>query len=276
MKEGSLVLKEFLLKYSVFGEGDNAILAFHGFNQSRTQVEFLSQNENLKQFRLISVGLFHHESVVSGEVLKERPISTEEFGQLIRSLCEKESFHNFSLLGYSIGCRLCLELIVQMPDRVNNAVLIAPDGISRNKWYFFLMNSFVGKNIFQFALKRIDIVRNLNELFFKIGLTSSFERKVAAKALEKKENIELVWRTWSTYKKIYPAKESWTASLNEFEIPSCFIFGKYDKLIPAEISQELIKLNNQFCKVMLLDSGHDLLNNKHSDLISQCLNSFSL
>src|SRR5207249_923794 len=59
-----------------------------------------------------------------------------------------------SLLGYSMGGRVCLTIVQSIPATIDKAVLIAADGLEINLYYYFFTRTFIGSKIFKYMLEK--------------------------------------------------------------------------------------------------------------------------
>ena len=57
------------------------------------------------------------------------------------------------VLGFSLGGRIALSLYQAQPENVEKLILLAPDGLIVNFWYWFSTQTWIGNNIFSFSMK---------------------------------------------------------------------------------------------------------------------------
>jgi 2-succinyl-6-hydroxy-2,4-cyclohexadiene-1-carboxylate synthase len=119
--EGMIVVEQYQFCYSVWGEADHfPILFLHGFMGDRQ--EFSSITTALtSQFRCLSLDLpGHGKTIVAGNETGYRMPQT---AQAIISLLDQLNIPQCFLVGYSMGGRLALYLMIHFPERFTKVVL---------------------------------------------------------------------------------------------------------------------------------------------------------
>src|SRR6185437_10973172 len=59
-----------------------------------------------------------------------------------------------SLLGYSMGGRVALTILENMPANIDKVTLAATDGLSVNFYFWFFTRTYIGKKIFRNMLEK--------------------------------------------------------------------------------------------------------------------------
>ena len=57
------------------------------------------------------------------------------------------------MLAYSMGGRVALQLLQVMPEQIASLVLMAPDGLHKNKWQWLATKTKIGNLIFRSVMK---------------------------------------------------------------------------------------------------------------------------
>ena len=125
------------LEYLTFGKGSNIILAFHGFG--RKAEDFLLFEKILEEkYTVISFNFFHHgNSSYPNDRIEKNTLSVEELNDFFEYFLKEKNISRFSLMGYSMGGKICLSLLEKFANRIDDIFLFAPDGIKINFWYGF-------------------------------------------------------------------------------------------------------------------------------------------
>src|SRR5688572_691438 len=107
-----------------FGTGSEILFAFHGFGEEgRT---FLNLQESLgKYFTVYSIDLPFH----GGTVVRQGHPGQKEIYEIMHMMIQQTGTENFSLAGYSMGGKICLDLAGRFAPQINRMILLAPDGI---------------------------------------------------------------------------------------------------------------------------------------------------
>ena len=78
--------------------------------------------------------------------------TVEKLVEIIKQVLPN-NLKTFYLLGYSMGGRIALRLLQQIPKQIEKVVLLAPDGLHKNFWYRFATHTIVGRNLFYKSMK---------------------------------------------------------------------------------------------------------------------------
>ena len=144
------------LAYRRYGTGESVLIAFHGFGQS-SQVYKSFNTLAGNQFTVFAMDLFSHgnSQYVSRELLTKT-----DWQRLIGAFLQDQTIQRFSLAGFSLGGRFALATVEAFADRLDQLILIAPDGITRNGWYSLATNSGAGRRLFRYLLR--DLPKSLS------------------------------------------------------------------------------------------------------------------
>ncbi|WP_027002995.1 alpha/beta fold hydrolase [Hugenholtzia roseola] len=153
-----------------------------------------------------------------GKVLEKREIQL-----CLSNLFDLYQIQTFTLLGYSLGSRLAMEVALLFPEKVEKLTLLAPDGILPNFWYR-AATSFWGSPLFQIFLK---LERN-KHFFSKLILSGlDFSKKLGGKFLlfrevlfflqseKKTQELENQWLLYAKIEARENRKQLFPASKNK-------------------------------------------------------------
>src|SRR5690242_7478922 len=83
------------IHYTKSGDGEKALLTFHGYGQDNTVFN------NYRGYTFYHIDLFFHGKSVWDK--GEESLEKDEWKKLIEDILIKENIHSFSLLGFSMG-----------------------------------------------------------------------------------------------------------------------------------------------------------------------------
>jgi len=131
------------LHYLQWGCGRRLLLAFHGYgNDARIFIPFSEYLSS--EYTILSFDLPHHGASKWQEGAK---LTRQEVFDLTAAVMTKYNVEKVSLLGYSMGGRVCLSIVESMPERIDKVALIAADGLTINFYYYFLTRTWFGKKL---------------------------------------------------------------------------------------------------------------------------------
>ena len=210
------------------------------------------------QYTIYSIDLFYHGK--SSWLPRSNPLQKEEWFATITRFLNERQIDNFSLVGFSLGGRFALTLIERFAHRIQEVILIAPDGIKPNRWYWLASHTCFGKyllktlildpSLFLAALKVADRIRlaNTGLLHFAIKNMSTVKQRYA------------VYHRWILLRNIQPNISEVIEECNSHVFSVNIYLGKHDQIVKEKPVLSFCKrLNNKH--LHFLPTGHHALIN---------------
>ena len=147
MQHFFLPYKSSTISYYAWGTGDKMLVCFHGYGENALSFSCLATH--LPDYSIIAIDLPNHGETAWQETGDLFP---ETLLQIVLQICGNQP-QRISLMGYSMGGRVCMQLVQLAPEIVERLVLIAPDGFNRNFWYNFSTQTVIGNKLFHFSMK---------------------------------------------------------------------------------------------------------------------------
>jgi pimeloyl-ACP methyl ester carboxylesterase len=256
------VYKETEICFDFKGSGPSVIVCLHGFGENMDSFTFLS-NTLGKQYTLLCIDLPFHGATKWRKELLFKP---SELLQIIEQILERSGFgakHTFSFLGYSLGGRIALQLLQMIPERIDRIVLIAPDGLRVNFWYWLGTQTYIGNKLFYATMQHPEWFFAMTNFAYKIGFLNKSIIKFLHYYLDDKEARLMLYKRWTTLCKFRPNLPQVRKNITEHKIPVRFIFGSYDRIILDKRS-DAFKKDTENVKILVLNAGHQLLKEKYA------------
>lgn len=255
--------------YYKFGTGPKAVICFHGYGERGDKFSFLEKYAGAV-FTFYSFDLPGH-----GHTKWDKQLSftLADLEQVLRQLIQNEKLpaSKFSVLGYSLGGRLSLALLEAVPGAIDRLVLLAPDGLKLNGWYWFATQTKLGNRLFRFTMKHphwfLWFISFLNQL--KLINKSVF--KFVKHHIKDKEIREELYYRWTMLRKIRPDVAAIKKLIVKNEIQVSLLYGKHDRIIVTSPATRFRKNIEPFCVIKIIESGHQLLHEKHAKDICEAL-----
>lgn len=223
-----------------------AMVALHGF--ARPLEDHLIWREHWPEdARLISIHLLHHGG--SGPVDPVSPpdaaIPPATLFAHIQHIVRREGCdpEDMDLIGYSIGGRIALTLLVEAPDVWGQILLLAPDGFRKAPLYDLTVNTRLGGFLWQ-TLDRH--AAGVNAAVTRLGRWGILPKHLVQFALfhtETPEMREMVWRGWRAHRLCWPATQEVARTLTGRQHGRVdLVFGLKDRVIPVSNAARLKRL----------------------------------
>lgn len=268
MSPGFLTYKSSRIAYYQFGLGSRPVICFHGYGEDGSSFDFLAAFAD-PQFRFYAIDLPFHGKTEWNEGL----LFTDE--DLV-SIVEQITAHTakaMMLLGFSLGGRMALSLYQLIPGKVEKLILLAPDGLKVNFWYWLSTRTWFGSRFFKFTMEHPGWFFAILKVFHKIRLVNpSIFKFVNQHIGDKKVRLELYDR-WISLKNVRPDLSKIKKLICSHNTPVHLFYGKHDRIILSSVGQKFKKGIEEHCELTILLSGHQVLHERHAGKIVASLTS---
>lgn len=250
------------------GHGPKILLAFHGIGQTgltcfESFAELLGDQYTIYAFDLFFHG--HSKGVHGNDDFSDQDIVTKPLWKsLISEFLHQKNINRFDIVAFSMGGRFALATIEAFSQQIDNAFLIAPDGISEHPLYTLASRFWPTRKLFHRVLKNPDSLIKAAGFFQKLGLIHNSLIRFTQYMLADPKRQETIYRSWLAFRML------------KFDIPAIYqkrtdtriylFIGKHDKLLKAKDVKKLSGLlpKEQY---FLLPAGHSNLVDKASVII---------
>jgi len=248
------------IHYLHFGSGDDVILALHGYGEHAGSFGFLEKQVHAG-FRLIAIDLPYHGNTLWNE---ERPITNTDlfniFQQILDQLCVGISA--FILMGYSMGGRLALSFTETYPDSVLRLVLLAPDGLKINFWYWLATQTKTGNRLFHFTMKRPFWILKWLQFSKRFHLLNKSIYKFVQYYLHDQKIRDQLYHRWTCLRLCRPDLNKIRLIIRKKELPVRILYGKHDRIILSVRGRNFSQGIEAYCQIHIINEGHYVLQKK--------------
>jgi len=254
------------LHYYSWGSGKKLLLAFHGYGNSAGIFEPFVE-PLCHEFTILSFDLPHHGlSRWQGAA----PLPVAAFVEGIQALMAEHGVQQASLMGYSMGGRVCMSLLVQAPALADKLLLLAPDGLTAGGMYRFLTRTVAGRWVFRSLIERpagyIGVLKLLRR--WKLIKPSLYE--FAMFYIEDRNMRLTLAKRWPSVSAFLPRRAQVRATIRKYNTPVFIFMGRHDKIIPPQLAFRFQK-GLKTVHVQVLERGHRIFDLSNAALIAQSL-----
>ena len=242
-------------------EPTELVLCLHGFGRNPEDFEIFA-HELKDNERMVAIGFWSHEGSDSFTPKElQEGLSVADWVAQFNSILNHYGVEKCRLLSYSMGGRLGLMLIQESGRNISSAKFLASDGLTRNKLYAFTVGTLLGRSIANGLKKKGSIVIHLARLLKNLKLLPVMLFRFVEFYMHERAMREQVFDVWMGYRKCYPKMKFIAQSIEQNTIPTEFIFGKYDVVIPWKHGNKLRSMTSHLSYVewKLRDKGHKLM-----------------
>ena len=248
------------------GEGprDRAVIAFHGF--ARPLEDLLIWQDRWPQpVRLIAIHLPHHgaSGPVDAALPSDAAIPPATLLDLIQRIAKREGCDptDMDLVGYSIGGRIALTVLVEAPQIWDRVVLMAPDGLRKAPLYDLTVHTLVGRWLWRSLDRAAPLVNAVLKRLNRWGVVPKHLVQFALFHTETKAMRDMVWHGWRAHRLCWPSTARVAAVLEAGQMGRVdFCFGSKDRVIPESNADRLKRqLHVPSVHFHRIHSGHGML-----------------
>ena len=265
--------KNSTIGYYRFGTGPKPVVCFHGFGEDASLFVFLNKYAG-NQFTFYSIDLPFHGKTEWKDGLT---FDIADLRQIVEEILNQTSFNlqtlNFkpTLLCFSLGGRIALSLYQVMPEKIEKLVLLAPDGLKVNFWYWLATQTWLGNKFFALTMKKPGWFFGLLKLMNKLKLINASIFKFVKHYIGDTEVRRLLYAHWTTLRKLTPNLHIIKNQIRENKTPVRLIYGKHDRIILSSVGEKFKRGIEQQCTLSVIHSGHQILHEKHIEEILPAL-----
>jgi pimeloyl-ACP methyl ester carboxylesterase len=253
------------ISYYRFGSGPKPALCFHGYAEDAGMYAFLEKYAGT-EYSFIAIDLPFHGKTEWNEGLNFtyedlQQITTEIIGPNIP----------LTLIGFSLGGRMALSLYQAQPESTEKLLLLAPDGLRVNFWYWLATRTWGGNKLFAFTMKKPGWFFGFLKLLNKTGMVNASIFKFVNFYIGKKEARIQLYQRWTSLRRLKPNLARIKSLVRKYKTPVRLIYGRHDRIILPLRGEQFKKGIEEYCVVKVIESGHQVLHEKHAEEIVSAL-----
>lgn len=266
VEEKFIAYKSSQISYCRFGTGLNKVICFHGYGEEASLFGFLEKYAG-NQYIFYSIDLPFHGNTTWNEGLN---FNITDLSQIIETILHVDndqleiSQGKISLLGFSLGGRVALRFFQSHPEKVEKLLLLAPDGLKVNFWYWLATQTMIGNNFFAFTLKHPGWFFTFLKLLNKLNLVNASIFKFVNYYIGDANVRNLLYNRWTTLRKLKPRISLIKTFIRQKNIPVRLVYGQYDRIILSSVGEKFKKGIEKQCTLTVIQSGHQLLHEKYA------------
>jgi pimeloyl-ACP methyl ester carboxylesterase len=261
-----LTYRTSLISYYRFGKGPVPVLCFHGYGENASTFAFLEESLGSKFcFHAIDLPFHGHTKWYEG-----LDLTVNDLKSMI-SLLGISTEARPVLMGYSLGGRVALSLYQQSPESYSKLVLLAPDGLLMNPWYWFATQTFAGNRLFRLTMHHPGWFFSLLKMMNKTGRVNASVYKFVNAYIGNRDLRMALYNRWTVLRKLRPDLKKIRSLIRKDHTPVRLLYGKHDRIILPVRGEKFSKGIEAYCSIKVLNGGHQILQQKFIDDIIEAL-----
>lgn len=271
MEQCLLTYKNSIISYYRFGSGPKMAVCFHGYGEEAKSFAFLG-NYAGNQYTFYSIDLPFHSKTEWNDGMN---FTHSDLQLIIEEILNQDNIKpqasKLTLIGYSLGGRIALSLYQSMPEKIDRLLLMAPDGLKINSWYWLATQTWIGNKFFAFTMKKPGWFFGFLKLLNKVKLVNASIFKFVNYYIGDAEVRRLLYTRWTTLRKLKPDLNKVKNLVAENKTPVSLLYGKHDRIILSSVGEKFKKGIEEHCTLTVIHAGHQVLHEKHVEEILPAL-----
>jgi pimeloyl-ACP methyl ester carboxylesterase len=253
------------LHYLQWGSGKKLLLAFHGYGDD-AEIYAPMRDHLVNDYTILSVNLPHHGESKWGNT----SLSKKDLVALVQKIKTDYTVDKLSLLGYSLGARVCMVILEQLPASIDKVLLLAPDGLRVDPYFYFFTNTALGKKMFRNMLEKPEPYISMVNSLRKVNMVHASRHKFAMHFLQSEERRSFLLKVWPGLSELVPNTAKVKRAIRQYRIPVFIFMGVHDKIINPSIAKKF-KSGLDTVKLTILEKGHRVLDEYNAKQIAESL-----
>jgi pimeloyl-ACP methyl ester carboxylesterase len=271
MQSAFISYKSSQIHYSYSGTGNKILLCLHGYGESEQGFRFLEAYLPAG-YCIIAIDLPFHGQTQWSDGLN---FSITDLLAIVDAIGAARNIVALpvTLLGFSMGGRFVLALLQARPGVVEKAVLLAPDGLKVNFWYWLSTQTYIGNKLFLYTMKHPYWFAGLLNMTNKLQLINKSIYKFTRYFIHDKHERMQLYNRWTCFRTIKPDLSLIKKLIGQHKIPVQLAYGRYDRIILHTRGEKFRAGIESFCTLQVLPAGHQLLQPKHAGVVVDLIQS---
>ena len=254
------------LHYQKIGNGQKILLSFHGMGQDFLCFQNFAQTFESQYTTYLFDLPYHGKSGgINGNIYHENEVITKIiWKEYLEDFLQDNQIKNFSIIAFSMGGRFALATVEAFAERVEELILLAPDGITDNPKYILATQYGFSRKIFKSIIQNNERFHTIANALARMGIVHKKVVKFAKMMVDTPKKQEQLYQAWIGFHQLSFNIKELAELINNHGIRVKIFMGKYDKLLPLN---KVFPLTKRLKNMELIE-----LEATHGRLIEKAIN----
>ncbi len=249
------IVSSFELHVEKQGKGPKVLLAFHGIGQTGRDCflpfEMLLGND----YTIFAFDLPYHGRSDWQPTGNPEVIEKNQWKYFIEQFLQKNNIASFDVAGFSIGSRFALATAEAFPEKTENLLLMAPDGLYLHPLYRVATHNTITRLCFRLGMKYPELILVPTRLLKSTGVFPASVLRFAGHMLSSEKKRDQIFYGWTAYRKLCFNMKKLYPLFVENQVNIRLFLGQNDFVIPyKKLSKETVLLSDG--QIQLFPCGH--------------------
>jgi pimeloyl-ACP methyl ester carboxylesterase len=238
------------------GNGPKLLITLHGFGNTASIFEPIATAFS-DDYTTVSIDLPGHGLTKWKNTYFEK----KDLMAIIESIKTEFKVEQFTLMGFSLGGRLSLNITDLQPNWIDKLILLAPDGLEKHFWYHAATRNPLGKFIFKKMMQNPDAWIKPVEKLRKWNIIDASRFKfIKANLTDEKIRHQLSY-VWPVTSRLVVNIQLVKWNIKKYKVETHLFMGSHDRIFPPLQGERFIK-GLKTATLHVLNEGHNLINGR--------------
>jgi pimeloyl-ACP methyl ester carboxylesterase len=258
------------IHFECYGNGPTLLCCLPGYGETGKDFESLAR-ELGQYYTVICPDLPLH----GNTSWRQNSFEITDLHQILQVLAAGKGFAGqpMALAGYSMGGRLALAYAQEFPGTLSSLILLAPDGLHQNFWYWLSTQTKAGNYLFRATMQNPRWLFWLMKWSRKLNLLNDSIIKFSHRYLDDPIQRKSLYERWTLFRNLRPYLPGLQKIILSQPLPTLLVFGQFDRIIPPDRSKKITAGNQLNIRVLILEAGHRLLKPQFAATIASAIRS---
>lgn len=267
MQQASFKYQSSIINYRFGGSGSRPLICFHGYGETSAAFDFLEKQVGSDYFILAPDLPFHGQTKWYSPALNAFTLSDMIIQLLAQKNIQQQDIH---LIGFSLGGRIALCVLQELQSKVSKIILLAPDGLTVNFWYWLSTQTSIGRGAFKLTMQKPGWFLGLLNKANKMRLINQSIYKFVNYYIHDGEVRKQLYDRWTSLRHCTPNLDKLKQIIQQHHTQVRLLYGKHDRIIGNKKGEKFLHgVSNG--SVEVLNCGHQVLHEKNAEAIKRAL-----
>lgn len=248
-----------MLHYDILGHGPNVLLAFHGVGQTGRRCFEPFARHLGKEYTIYAFDLPYHgqsNGLHGTDEFADSDVLTKAlWRKFIQEFIVEKELDRFSVAGFSLGGRFAMATAEAFPERVDQLILMAPDGVVDHPIFRLGTRFYPARRLYKRLSDDPKPLFAVAKLGHRLRLLPERLVSFVHYAMGTPVQRQQIYRSWVSGRQLSFSIPRLYKTLKDNDVDVWLFVGKYDPVIPPSRMKELAK-RLPADRFVVLESSH--------------------
>lgn len=157
-----------------------------------------------------------------------------------------------------MGGRFALVTAQEFAARIDEVLLLAPDGVTQDPWFELGTSSRLGRVLLRFFLTNTRFFMSLGHGLVRLGVLDAALLRFVEATMKTPDQRDQIYRSWTGFRTLTNDMTNFAKAMTNYNVRVRLFLGQYDAVLPRKQTRPLEEALPD-CEVVVIATGHTSL-----------------